>query len=180
MRRIGVFLDIQNIYLTTRQVYGEGRINFLKLRKYLCERSQGVVTLNAFTCYDPEKQDQMAFLNALGLMGYRVISKPLRRLPNGDIKANMDLEMALEVLSQSPYLDEIVLVTGDGDFKALVDYLARNGKVVKVIGPHNLTSPDLIQACHEFENLHQIPGIRDLDKTREDFTAPSTESFPIE
>jgi len=162
MKRIAVFIDVQNIYLTTKQVFGDGRLNFKTLREYLSNRTNAFVTLNAFTCYNPENRDQISFMNALGLMGYRVISKPIRRLPNGDIKANMDLEMALEVLSQAPALDEIVLITGDGDFKALVDHLAREGKVVRVIGPHELTSPDLIQSCHFFENLHQIPAIREL------------------
>jgi uncharacterized LabA/DUF88 family protein len=162
MKRVGVFVDVQNIYLTTRQVFGDGRLNFDRLRKYLCQGDNAITTLNAFTCYDPANREQMSFLNALGLIGYRVIAKPIRRLPNGDIKANMDLEMALEVLSQASSLDEIVLVTGDGDFKALIDYLARQGKVVRVVGPQELTSPDLIQACHVFENLHHIEGIRDL------------------
>lgn len=161
-RRVGVFIDVQNIYLTTKQVFGDGRVNFETLRNYLCDRDDATVTMNAFTCYDPNNQEQMRFMNALGLLGYRVITKPIRRLPDGGVKANMDLEMALEVLSQSEILDEIILVTGDGDFKALIDYLARKGKVVRVIGPKDLTSPDLIQSCHVFENLHDIHGIRDL------------------
>ncbi|MGB9690745.1 MAG: NYN domain-containing protein [Candidatus Sumerlaeaceae bacterium] len=162
MKRIAVFIDIQNIYLTTKQVFGDGRINFDTLRAHLSKGSDTVVTFNAFTCYDPNNREQMSFLNALGLIGYRVIAKPIRRLPNGETKANMDLEMALEVMSQSEAVDEMVLVTGDGDFKALIDHLARRGKIVRVIGPQELTSPDLIQSCHIFENLHQIPGIRAL------------------
>ncbi|MCX7625364.1 MAG: NYN domain-containing protein [Candidatus Sumerlaeaceae bacterium] len=162
--RVGVFIDIQNIYLTTKQVFRDGRVNFETLRSHICSRKDAIVILNAFTCYDPGNSEQIKFINALGLLGYRVITKPIRRLPDNTIKANMDLEMALEVLSQASVLDEIVLVTGDGDFKALVDYLARQGKVVRVIGPRDLTSPDLIQSCHIFENLHDIPGIRDLSQ----------------
>jgi uncharacterized LabA/DUF88 family protein len=51
------------------------------------------------------------------------------------------------------------LVTGDGDFAPLLDYLARMGKIIKVIGPDRLTSPDLIRACDQFINLTQIDGI---------------------
>lgn len=167
-KRIGVFIDIQNIYLTTREVYGDGKINFARLREYLESEPNTIVTISAFTCVDPENKDQNSFLNALGLTGYRVISKPIHRMPDGNIKANMDLEMALEVLSQAPFLDEIVLVTGDGDFKALVDFLCRGGKVVRVIGPDRLTSPDLIQASHRFINLHRIEGIRDFSTTKSD------------
>ncbi len=162
MKRVGVFIDVQNIYLTTKTVYGRGKLNFSRLRDYLLEDG-ALVTLSAFMCYDPDNEGQYSFLSALGLLGYRVISKPLRKLPDGSIKANMDLEMAIEILSQAVHLDEIVLVSGDGDFKALVDYLCSMGKVVKVIGPDRLTSPELIQSCHQFVNLHKIEGILDVE-----------------
>jgi uncharacterized LabA/DUF88 family protein len=68
------------------------------------------------------------FLIALALMGYRVITKSIKKLPDGSIKANMDMEMALEILDQAPFLDEIVIVSGDGDFVSLVNRLARMGK----------------------------------------------------
>jgi uncharacterized LabA/DUF88 family protein len=159
MKRVGVFIDIQNVYLTTQALYGHGRINFATLRDFLLRGTDGIVTMSAFTCFDPESDGQRSFRNALGLMGYRVISKPLRRLPDGTIKANMDMDMAVEILTQAEYLDEVVLVTGDGDFKAIVDALCLKGKVVKIIGPDRLTSPELIQASHQYINLHQIEGI---------------------
>jgi uncharacterized protein (TIGR00288 family) len=80
-------------------------------------------------------------------------------MPDGNIKASMDIEMALEILSMAPHLDEVVLVTGDGDFAPLVDTLSRMGKVVKVIGPDRFTSQDLIHSCDEFINLSQVEGI---------------------
>lgn len=160
MKRVGVFIDVQNVYLTTQSLFRNGKINFRSLRRYF-ERRGDAVTLNAFTCYDPANQGQQGFINALGLIGYRVVAKPIRKMPNGSVKANMDLEIAIEILGQAPNLDEIVLVTGDGDFKVLVDYLCVQGKIVRVVGPEKLTSPDLIQACHEFVNLHQIEGIFD-------------------
>jgi len=95
---------------------------------------------------------------ALALMGYRVVTKPIKRLADGNIKANMDMEMALEILEQAPSLDEIVIVSGDSDFVSLINRLARMGKKVVVIGPEQYSSPELIQACHEFITLSQIPG----------------------
>jgi len=91
-------------------------------------------------------------------MGYRVVTKPIKKLPDGSIKANMDMEMALEILDQAPFLDEIVIVSGDGDFVSLIDRLVQMGKRVVVIGPNPFSAPELIQACHEFINLSQIPG----------------------
>jgi Uncharacterized conserved protein len=54
-------------------------------------------------------------------------------------------------------------VTGDGDFAPIVDHVARMGKIVKVIGPDRLTSPDLIRVCDQFINLAQIDGIFVVD-----------------
>jgi uncharacterized LabA/DUF88 family protein len=65
---------------------------------------------------------------SLALMGYRVVTRPIKKLPDGSIKANMDMEMALEILDQAPFLDEIVIVSGDSDFASLVNRLARMGK----------------------------------------------------
>ncbi|MCM8769768.1 MAG: NYN domain-containing protein [Candidatus Omnitrophica bacterium] len=166
MQRTGVFIDVQNVYLTTQALWREGkvnfsRVNFARFRDYLQAEGKPVL-LSAFTCYDPQNEGQRSFISALALLGYRVISKPTRRLPDGSIKASVDLELAVEALSQAPYLDKVVLVTGDGDFKTLVDRLCSMGKIVKVIGPANLTSPELIQAAHEFDNLHEIEGIGDL------------------
>lgn len=162
MRRIGVFIDLQNIYLAVKTIEQKSKINFTVLKEYL-RSNDAIVTMSVFTCYDPEYKSQIDFINHLALLGYRVVSKPLKKLPDGTTKANMDLEMAMEVMNQAPHLDEIVLITGDGDFAPLVSYLCSLGKFVKVIGPDVLTSPDLIRACHTFINLNRIEGIFDVN-----------------
>lgn len=156
--RVGVFVDVQNLYMCVKSVFGHAKINYKALRDFLT-RDGALVKMVAFTCYDPENRSQVDFMHALALMGYRIVAKPLKRMPDGNIKASMDMEMALEILTSAPYFDELILVTGDGDFAPLVDYLARMGKIIKVIGPDRLTSPDLIRACDQFINLTQIEGI---------------------
>lgn len=156
--RVAAFVDVQNIYMCVKTVFGHAKINYRVLKDFLT-RDGAVVKLVAFTCYDPENRSQVDFMHALALMGYRVVAKPLKRMPDGNIKASMDMEMALEILVSAPYMDEIVLITGDGDFAPIVDYVARMGKIVKVIGPDRLTSPDLIRSCDQFINLAQIEGI---------------------
>lgn len=159
--RVGAFIDVQNIYMCVKSVFGH--TNQLQSAARLLTRDGALVKMVAFTCYDPENRSQVDFMHALALMGYRVVAKPLKRMPDGNIKASMDMEMALEILVSAPYLDEIVLVTGDGDFAPIVDHVARMGKIVKVIGPDRLTSPDLIRVCDQFINLAQIEGIFVVD-----------------
>ncbi|MFA4016088.1 MAG: hypothetical protein RUDDFDWM_001189 [Candidatus Fervidibacterota bacterium] len=159
--KVGVFIDVQNLYLCVRSVFGsQAKINYRALKEFLSQNG-AVVRMTAFTCYDPENHSQLEFIHALSLMGYRVVAKPVKRLPDGSIKANMDMEMAIEIMSQAPFLDEVILVTGDGDFTPLIDQLAKMGKLTKVIGPDRLTSPELIRACDAFINLTQISGILD-------------------
>ncbi len=154
--RRGVFIDIQNIYMSVKAVFPGQQINYQAVMDYLNE--DGVLTtFTAFSCVDPERQEQKGFLMAMALMGYRVVTKPIKRMADGNIKANMDMEIAMEVLDQAPYLDEIVLITGDGDFTSLVNRLVQRGKFVSVIGPDRFTAPELIQACHAFLNFSQIP-----------------------
>lgn len=162
MKRVGVFIDLQNVYMAVKTIEQKSKINFATLRDYL-KSDNSIITMSVFTCYDPEYKSQIDFMNHLALLGYRVVSKPLKKLPDGTTKANMDLEMAMEVLNQAPYLDEVVLITGDGDFTPLVNYLSSLGKFVRVIKPDVLTSPDLIRACHSFTNLNKIEGIFDTN-----------------
>ncbi|HID06046.1 MAG TPA: NYN domain-containing protein [Armatimonadetes bacterium] len=159
--RVGVFVDVQNLYLCVKSVFNQAKINYRALKEFV-SRNGVIAKITAFTSYDPDNRSQMDFMHALALMGYRVVAKPLKRLPDGTVKASMDMEMAIEILAQAPYLDEIILVTGDGDFAPLVDQLCRMGKTVKVIGPDRLTSPELIRACDAFINLAQVDGILDI------------------
>ncbi len=156
--RVGIFIDVQNVYHCVREVFGYSRINYQALKDHLAVDGQ-LLTLCAFTALVPDGDGQEAFLNALGHMGYRVVARPMKRLPDGSLKSPVDMVMAIEVLSTAPYLDEVVLVTGDSDFVPLVDHLCRMGKLVKVIGPDRLTAPELIRACHTFLHLSQVPGI---------------------
>ncbi|MCS6790331.1 MAG: NYN domain-containing protein [Bacteroidia bacterium] len=156
--RRGVFIDVQNIFSTVRNLMPQARLNYQALKEYFVQ--DGIeTTFTAFSSYDPDREEQRRFLMALALMGYRIITKPLKRLPSGEIKANMDMEIAMEILEVSHYLDEIVIVSGDGDFAPLVNRLVLRGKIVRVIGPDQFSAPELIQACHEFISLSRIAGL---------------------
>jgi len=169
---LGVFVDVQNIFLSVQMINGSGRINFNALLEYIrsIRPSYNIKLLNCYTCYDPNNDKQRSFMLALGHCGWRVVSKPLKKLPDGSIKANMDMEMAVDALCQAQHCDEIILVTGDGDFKALIDVLVSRGKKVTVIGPDKYTSPELILASHEFVGLGGISGLYDLSEFGKDNT----------
>lgn len=159
--RVGVFVDVQNLYHTTKALWPGHKINYRVLRDYILEQvpNPRLVTFHAFTAINPEWKAQEQFLWALSHMGYRVITKPIRRMPDGSIKGDTDMDMALEILYVAPHLHEVILVTGDGDFVPLVHQLVWMGKIVRVIGPGKLTSNELVLASHGFTSLDQISGI---------------------
>ncbi|MCX7607420.1 MAG: NYN domain-containing protein [Bacteroidia bacterium] len=163
-KRRGIFVDVQNIFSAIRATYPHARVNYQALKDFFLQDKECVSTFTAFSSYDPEREEQKRFLMALALMGYRVIAKPIKRLPSGDVKANMDIEVAMEVLEVSSSLDEVVIVSGDGDFAVLVSRLVHKGKVVRVMGPDQFSAPELIQACHEFLSLSRVPGLLEESK----------------
>jgi uncharacterized LabA/DUF88 family protein len=166
MWRRGVFIDAQNIFMCTKVTHPDHYMNYQALIEFL-SKDGAISTFTIFYPVDPANESQTKFVMALALMGYRVVTKPIKKLPDGSIKANMDMEMALEILDQAPFLDEIVIVSGDGDFVSLINRLARMGKRVMVIGPDRFSAPELIQACHEFISLSQTPGFLEPRKGEE-------------
>jgi uncharacterized LabA/DUF88 family protein len=157
-KRLGLYIDVQNLQATFEKYLQQVRYDkFLQfVEENFCKPFKAV----CFVPYNPEDAHRKRLIDALALMGYRVVTKLVKQLPDGTIKANMDLEICLEVLSSADFLDEIILVTGDGDFVPLVEALNRKGCRVIVIGPmKGATSLDLIRVCDEYHNLNEIEEV---------------------
>lgn len=82
--------------------------------------------------------------------GYKIVTKPLRRFADGTIKANVDIEMALDIITLADRLDIVVLVSGDGDFAHLVDVLQTRGVRVEVVGFEQSTASVLRNAADKY------------------------------
>lgn len=195
VKRRGVFVDVQNIFFCIRDKFPNCRVNYQAIKDFF-STGDALTTFTAFSCVDPENREQRGFIMRVAFIGYRVVTKPLKRMFDGNIKANMDMEMALEILDQAPFLDEIVIISGDGDFVSLINRLVQMGKHVIVVGPDQFSAPELIQACHEFINFSRIPGALEereeveaeavvlevnqgtMDSAQEVFTLPSEEGTP--
>lgn len=158
--KTGVFIDVQNVQETFERQGKEVRYDAV-IRHILTtgNRERESCKFVAFVPFRRDDERRQRLIDALSFQGYRVVAKPVRERPDGTIKANMDIEITLEILSMSDWLDEIVLVTGDGDFVALVDWLSKRGKRVISIGlGRGFTSVELIRACDEYINLDEIEG----------------------
>lgn len=175
--RTGVFVDVQNVQETFERQGKEVRYDAI-IRHILTtgNREKETCKFVAFVPYRRDDERRQRLIDALSFQGYRVVSKPVRERPDGTIKANMDIEITLEILSMSESLDEIVLVTGDGDFVALVDWLSKRGKRVISVGlGRGFTSVELIRACDEYINLDEIEGAVKTQFPNREWEHPSDE-----
>lgn len=124
------FIDSQNLNLAIRE---QGWIlNFQKYRKYLHDKYH-IKKAFLFIGYVAENQDMYTQLQQ---SGYILVFKPTLTLPSGVPKGNVDAELVLHAIIEYKNYDKALIVTGDGDFHCLVDYLSKNRKLLKLMIPN--------------------------------------------
>lgn len=101
----------------------------------------------------PEHEGVKVMAQALPSYGYTVITKKVKTFPNGKIKANLDVEIAIDMVEISKEVDVIVLFSGDGDFCYPVRLAQANGVEVNVISCSEFISSDLIRECSSYTDL---------------------------
>ena len=151
--RIAIFIDGNNLFHAARTIGME--IDYAKLLKLLC---QGGSLLRAFfyTGVDENAAKQQGFLLWMRRNGYRVVQKELKIFPDGTKKANLDVEIAVDMLSLSGKYETAILVSGDEDFAYAVNAVAYKGTRVEVAGFRNNTSPKLIDVADRFIDLDSL------------------------
>jgi len=130
VRNNHAFIDSQNLNLSIQE---QGwALDFGRFRKYL-EDKYGITKAFIFIGYVYQYQD---LYTSLQKDGYILIFKPTLRLPDGSYKGNVDAELVLHAMIEFKNYDKALIVTGDGDFYCLVDYLAKNNKLLKLMVPN--------------------------------------------
>lgn len=153
MRKIAIFADVQNIYYTTRDTF-KRPFNYRKLMQELGNENE-IVGAYAYAI-DRGDDQQMKFQSALRHMGFEVKLKPYIQRADGSAKGDWDVGITIDVLSQAPHVDEIILLSGDGDFALLLDEVGNKyGCTSSVYGVLNLTANALINSATEFKDIDQ-------------------------
>lgn len=149
-QRIGIFLDTANIYHSARHLYN-ANVNFAKIIKKLVDNRQ-LVRAIAYTV-SADKQKEKDFIKALEKSGFEIKSKDLQSFPGGIKKGNWDVGMAVDAIKMSKKLDVAIIISGDGDFVDLVQYLQHEGLLVEACGFGTSTSASLKEAVDDFIDL---------------------------
>jgi uncharacterized LabA/DUF88 family protein len=195
-QRVGVFIDVQNLYHSAKNLY-RGRVNYKELLKSLVGdrqliramayvvKSEGIVPdghianghlaepapsrksghgaargKNVAEQVDRPLSSEAAFFEALQTAGLELRLKDLQVWSDGAKKADWDVGMAVDAIRMASFLDVIILVTGDGDFIPLVDYLKwGQGRLVEVAAFRRSASAKLQEAADRFVNIEELPKV---------------------
>jgi uncharacterized LabA/DUF88 family protein len=161
-QRVGVFIDVQNMYYSARYIY-KSKVNFKTLLDQAV-RGRNLIRAMAYVI-KADVKDESNFFEVLKSLGYEVKAKDLQVFYGGAKKGDWDIGIAMDMIELAPKLDAIVLVSGDGDFVPLVQHLKHAlGCYVEVIAFGKSSSQKLVDEADNFV---------DMDLTPQKFLIPS-------
>ena len=148
MKKVSVFVDVQNIYYTVRQTF-DCHFNY---NAFLTEITKGRELIKAIA-YAIDKKDnkQMKFQKILETIGFEIKLKPFIQRSDGSTKGDWDVGITIDILDYAKNSDIVVLASGDGDFDRLINKIKKESNVeVEVYGVTDLTATSLIDSATRF------------------------------
>ena len=155
-KNVAVFVDVANIFYAAKAAGAD--IDYVTLLK-AAVGSRDFVRAYAYTGLDPENENQRNFHSFLARHGYKVVSKDIRKYGDGKVKANLDIELVVDMIKTARNLDVAILVSGDGDFAPAIRAVQEMGVRVEVISFRGNTSSDLIDVADAFYDITQLAKV---------------------
>ncbi|MFH0864520.1 MAG: NYN domain-containing protein [Candidatus Gottesmanbacteria bacterium] len=154
-QRVGVFVDVSNLYYSARNLFNS-RVNFGAVLREAAGGRQLIRAIAYVISADIEQEKD--FFRALELSGFEVKQKDLQIFAGGAKKGDWDVGITVDAITMAQRLDVVILISGDGDYVPLVEYLKRNtGCKVEVIAFGKSSSKKLIEEADEFTDLDKNP-----------------------
>jgi len=154
-QRVGVLIDVQNLYHSAKNLYG-ARVNFREILK-LAVSGRNLIRVFAYVVRTKSGEEK-PFFEALTKLGIETRVRDLQEFYGGLKKADWDVGITIDAVRIAPDVDTIVLASGDGDFLQLVEYLKNQGKRIEVIAFGRSASARLKEMADEFVDLEGEPG----------------------
>ncbi|UUM31827.1 LabA-like NYN domain-containing protein [Vibrio japonicus] len=153
MEKVAIYVDVQNIYYTTREKY---KSNFdYNQFWYVATEGKEIVEANAYAIASNDPK-QRQFHHILRGIGFKVHLKPFIQRQDGSAKGDWDVGIALDVYEAASKVDRVILLSGDGDFEILVTRIQeRFGTKVDVFAVPGLTAQSLIDVCDKFVPIEE-------------------------
>jgi len=153
-QRVAVLIDVQNMYHSAKHLF-RARVNFQEVLKEAVSSRRLVRAIGYVV--ESETEEEKSFFEALLKLGIELRSKDLQVFYGGLKKADWDVGITLDAVNLAESVDVIVLISGDGDFLPLIEYLKNRGKLVEVIAFGKSASGRLQQKAHNFIDLGSDP-----------------------
>ncbi len=151
--RIAIFIDGSNLF------YAASHLNIeVDYRRLLSTLVRGRRLLRAYfyTGVDPQNEKQRGFLLWLNRHGHRVVSKELTHMPDGSRKANMHVEMAVDMMRIAEHCTTLTLLGGDGNLAYALQVLSQRGVSIEVVSLQSMTSDSLIDLADSYTDLADL------------------------
>ena len=153
MKRIAIFVDVQNIYYTTREAYGR-QFNYRRLWQRISAGGE-IIVANAYATQRTDDK-QIKFQDALKHIGFCVKLKPYIQRRDGSAKGDWDVGITIDVLEAAQDVDRVVLLSGDGDFDLLLEKIRKDYAIsAEVYGVPALTARSLINAASSYHPVEE-------------------------
>ena len=155
-KNVAVFVDVANIFYAAKAAGVD--IDYVTLLKSAIA-GRDFVRAYAYTGLDPDNENQRNFHSFLARHGYKVVSKDIRKYGDGKVKANLDIELVVDMIKTARNLDVAIVVSGDGDFAPAIRAVQEMGVRVEVISFRGNTASDLIDVADLFTDIIQIAKV---------------------
>ena len=173
-QRVGVFVDVQNMYYSARHLY-HTKVDFGKILKASVS-GRALIRAIAYVIRADMPEEQ-SFFDALEKIGFEVKAKDLQVFWGGNKKGDWDIGIAMDMIELAPKLDTVVLVSGDGDFAELIRHMKHAmGCRVEVMAFGKSSSSKIKEAADKFYDLDKDP--KEFLRARDRFSEPAPKALP--
>jgi uncharacterized LabA/DUF88 family protein len=155
-KNVAMFVDVANMYYAARGQ--DVDVDYVALLKH-ATKGRDLIRAYAYTGLDPENENQRKFIDFLAKNGYKPVVKDIRKFGDGRMKANLDIELVVDLFRLADRMDIAVIVSGDGDFAPAIKALQDKGVRCEVISFKPNTSSDLIAVADEFMDIMKVASI---------------------
>ena len=153
MSKIAIFVDVQNIYYTTRDMYSR-QFDYRKFWTRLSKQGE-IIIANAYAIQRDDDR-QKKFQDALRHIGFTIKLKPYIQRSDGSAKGDWDVGITIDVMEAARDVDTVVWLSGDGDFDLLLDKINNDyGINTEVYGVPALTANSLIEAAGRYHRIDE-------------------------
>ena len=155
-KNVAMFVDVANMYYAARGQ--DVDVDYVALLKH-ATKGRDLIRAYAYTGLDPENENQRKFIDFLAKNGYKPVVKDIRKFGDGRMKANLDIELVVDLFRLADRMDIAVIVSGDGDFAPAIRALQDKGVRAEVISFKPNTSSDLIAVADDFMDIMKVASI---------------------